>query len=84
MSALSISIPDSIKNRVESLASEDGVTVEEYIATVLSQRIAVAEVDSYMRRRAAKGSAETLIRILDRAPDVDPEACDRITAMENN
>lgn len=76
MSTLSIQLPDSIRQRVEVLASEDGVGVDAFVATVLSQRIAVAEADSYVRRRAAQGSARQILNIVEMAPKVEPEACD--------
>lgn len=78
MSLLSISIPDSIRERVESLAREDGVTVDSFVATVLSQRVAVAEADSYVRRRAAHGSAQQFLEILSQAPKAAPEEKDRL------
>lgn len=80
MSTLSIQLPDSIRQRVEVLAREDGVGVDAFVATVLSQRIAVADADSYVRRRAAQGSARQLLDILEMAPKVEPEERDRITA----
>ncbi len=80
MSTLSIQLPDSIRQSVEVLASEDGVGVDAFVATVLSQRIAVAEADSYVRRRAAQGSAKQMLDILEMAPKVEPEERDRITA----
>ena len=78
MSTLSISIPDSIRERVEVLAREDGVEVDSFIATILSQRVAVADADSYVRRRASRGSAQQLLDILSQAPSVEPEPCDRL------
>jgi hypothetical protein len=78
MSTLSISIPDSIRQRVEFLAREDGVEVDSFIATVLSQRIAVADADSYVRRRAARGSAQQMLEILSQAPQVEPDPGDRL------
>ena len=80
MSTLSISIPDSIRRRVESLAGEDGVSVDSYVASVLSQRVALADADTYVRRRAARGSAEQMLELLAQAPRVEPEEHDRLTA----
>lgn len=82
MSTLSVTLPESILNRVESLAREDGVSVDAFVASVLSQRVAVVEADSYVGRRAARGSAGQLRELLAKAPDVEPEACDRIDAED--
>ena len=84
MSTLSISIPDSIRQRVEVLAREDGVEVDAFVATVLSQRVAVADADSYVRRRAARGSAQQMLDILSQAPRVEPEPCDRLPATTDS
>ena len=52
--------------------------VDAFVATVLSQRLAVAEADFYVRRRAAQGSARQMLEILEMAPKVEPEELDRI------
>ena len=63
---------------MEHFAREDGVSVDDYVAAVLSQRVAVADADSYVQSRAARGSANHLIKLLDKAPAVEPDPCDRI------
>ena len=78
MSSMNISIPDSIRERVESLAREDGISPEAFVAAVLSQRVAVADVDSYIRHRASRGNAQQMLDILSQAPKVDPEPFDRL------
>lgn len=83
MSTLNISIPDSIRQRLETLAREDGVEVDSFVATVLSQRVAVADADSYIRRRASRGSAEQMREILAQAPKVEPEPNDRLPTPTN-
>jgi hypothetical protein len=78
MSTLSIQPPDSIRQRVEVLARYDGLGVDAFVATVLSQRIALAEADSYVRRRATQDSAKQMLDILEMAPKVEPEERDWI------
>jgi hypothetical protein len=79
MSTLTITLPDSVRQRVVSMAEEDGVPVEEFVASILAQRVAVADADSYIRRRAASGSSERMLEILRSAPDVEPEECDQLS-----
>ena len=83
MSSLNISIPDSVREKVETLAREDGVSTEAFIASVLTQRVAVANADSYVRRRAYRGSAQQMLEILSQAPKVDPEPPDRFEPAAN-
>lgn len=79
MSSLTISLPDSIRERVEGLARENGVEVDSFVASILSQRVAVADADSYVRRRAERGSSAQLLEILSQAPRVEPDAGDRLS-----
>ena len=78
MSSLTVSIPDSVRERAESLAREDGVSPDAFMAPVLSQRVAVAEADSYIRLRASRGSAQQVLDILNQAPKIEPEPHDRL------
>jgi len=82
MSTISVTLPDSVKSRLEEIAKREGVSVDAYVAMVLSQRIAVADADSYVQRRAGNGSAEQLKQLLDQAPDVEPEAYDKLPTEE--
>ena len=82
MSQLSISIPDSIHRRIEHLAKVEGVSLDAYVAAVLSQRAAVADADTYIRERAKRGSAEQMLGILLAAPKVEPESSDRMESPD--
>jgi len=78
MSAVTVHIPDSLKDRIERMADEDGVSIDSLILTILSQRIAVADAESYVKVRGRRGSADSLKKILEAAPDVEPSSEDRI------
>lgn len=78
MSTLTISIPDSVRERVESLAQQDGVPIDAFVSSILAQRVAVAEADSYVRNRAIRGSASQMLEILRSAPKVEPDEQDRL------
>ena len=77
MSTVTIAIPDSVRRRVESLAELDGVPFDTFVASVLSQCVAVADADSYVQRRAARGSAAKMLEILRAAPEVEPPPNDQ-------
>ena len=81
MSTLSISLPESIRQRVEGMARADGVSIDSFIAAILAQRVAVADADSYVRRRGNRGSAQQLLEILSHAPGIEPEPHDRLERL---
>lgn len=58
MSTLTISLRDSVRLRLENLAQEYGVPLDDFIASTLSQRAAVADAESYIQRRGAEWRAK--------------------------
>ena len=80
MSILNVDIPDSLRRRAQTLAQDDGVPLERFIAIALAETIAVLDADSYIRGRAARGSREKFDQVLSRVPDVEPEAHDRLSS----
>ncbi len=79
MSTLSVNIPESLRRRAQVLAQDDGVPLDQFIATALAEKVAVLDADSYLRERAARGSREKFDAILAKVPDIEPEEHDRIS-----
>ena len=79
MSTLSVNIPESLRRRAQMLAADDGVPLDQFIATALAEKVAVLDADNYLRERAARGSREKFDAILAKVPDVEPEEHDRIS-----
>ena len=79
MSTLNIPLPESVRERAERLAAEEGVPLEQFVSAVLIERVALADADTYLRHRAAQGSREEFLRILAKVPDVEPEDYDRLS-----
>lgn len=81
MSTLNVNIPESLRRRAQSLAQDDGVPLDQFIATALAEKVAVLDADSYIRERAARGSREKFERVLAKVPDIEPEAHDRLSSQ---
>jgi hypothetical protein len=79
MSILNVTLPESLRRRAATLAAEDGVSLDQFVATALAEKIAVLDADTYIRDRAARGDREKFERILANVPDVEPEAQDRLS-----
>ena len=78
MSTLSLSIPPSLKEQVEALAAREGVSVGEFIALALAEKVATLATADYLAERGRRGSREKLLAVLAKAPDVEPEEHDRL------
>lgn len=80
MSTLNVNIPESLRRRAQLLAQDDGVPLDQFIATALAEKVAVLDADSYIREHAMRGNREKFDRVLSKVPDIEPEANDRLSA----
>lgn len=76
--SVSVNIPESLRKRAESLAKNDGVSLDQFIATALAEKVAVLDADTYLRARAARGSREKFDRVLAKVPAAEPDESDRL------
>ena len=73
-----LKLPMSIKRAAERLAKEDGVSLNQWIAAAVAEKVGVMETASkFLTARGLGGSAADLLEVLAAAPDRDPEPQDR-------
>ena len=72
MSTLSLRLPKSLHERARVLAEQEGVSINQLIATALAEKISALDTIGYLKERAARGSRQAFLRALEQAPDVDP------------
>jgi hypothetical protein len=66
-------LPISIKTAAAKLAKEDGVSLNQWIAAAVAEKVgAVETAGGFFERRAGKAKPADLLWFLDRAPDDDP------------
>jgi hypothetical protein len=74
-----LKLPASIKAAAARLAKEDGVSLNQWIATAVAQKIGVVETAAlFFRRRAGGATPDDLERILEKVPEVPPDPEDVI------
>ncbi len=74
-----LKLPLSVKKAAQRLAEEDGVSLNQWIAVAVAEKVGVVETAAeFFKRRAGKASGAKLINFLRHAPDVRPEEEDRI------
>jgi uncharacterized protein (DUF1778 family) len=78
MSALSLRLPKSLHEQLRELAQEEGISVNQFVTLAVAEKVASISTIEYLEKRAKRGSREKLLAILDKAPDVEPEAFDRL------
>ena len=74
-----LKLPRSIKAAAERLAREDGVSLNQWIAAAVAEKVGSVEAAAlFLRQRAGDATADDLLRMLETAPDVPPAAADRV------
>lgn len=78
MSTLSLRLPESLHRQVRELASREGVSINQFIATAVAEKMSALMTEDYLQQRAARGSRAGLEAALARVPDVEPDEHDRL------
>lgn len=74
-----LKLPASIKAAAARLAKEDGVSLNQWIAAAVAQKVGVVETAAeFFRRRAGSATGAGLRAILDQVPDNPPEPGDEL------
>lgn len=77
MSTLSIRIPESLHKRVKALASKDNISINQFIATALAEKLAALDTEEYLEERSKRGSRKKYKKVLSKVKDRDPQEFDR-------
>jgi hypothetical protein len=74
-----LKLPASVKRAAQRLAAEDGVSLNQWIAVAVAQKVGVSETAAeFFARRAADAEPADLIAVLRKAPDTSPDERDRL------
>jgi hypothetical protein len=76
-----LKLPASIKAAAARLAKEDGVSLNQWIAIAVAQKVSAVETAAeFFKRRAAGRSLDELDELLDLVPDNPPDPGDELPA----
>lgn len=76
-----LKLPNSIKIAAARLAKEDGVSLNQWIAAAVAQKVGVVETAAdFFQRRASGRTSDGLGQILDKVPNRPPEPGDELPA----
>ena len=68
-----LNLPISLKEAAARLAKDDGVSLNQWIATAVAQKIgAIETAEVLLAERAARATPGDLLRYLDAAPNTPP------------
>ncbi|MBV9108527.1 MAG: toxin-antitoxin system HicB family antitoxin [Gemmatimonadetes bacterium] len=77
MSLVHVRLPESLHRRVKELASQEGISINQFIATAVAEKMAALMTEDYLKSRARRGSREKYEAALAQVPMAEPEEYDR-------
>jgi hypothetical protein len=78
MSTVNLNLPESLYKQGCTLAQQDGIALDQFIATAVAEKVAALTTVEYLRERAKRGGLEKFEAVPAKVPDVDPEPHDRL------
>jgi hypothetical protein len=69
-----LKLPVSVKKAAQRLAKEDGVSLNQWIAVAVAQKVGVVETAAdFFSKRKGSATGNGLLTYLENAPDAPPE-----------
>jgi len=66
-----LKLPTSVKNAAQRLAKEDGVSLNQWIAVAVAQKVGVVETAAdFFKRRVDGATGDGMLAFLENAPDL--------------
>ena len=78
MSILSLRLPDSLHKKVKEFAKKEGISINQFIASAVTEKISAFATKDYLDKRANRSDAKKFKKALAQIPDVEPEEYDRL------
>lgn len=78
MSTISVRLPDSLHKLVRDLAHQDQISMNQFIASAVAEKISALATETYLNERAARASEKKFRAALAAVPDVPPGERDKL------
>jgi len=76
MSTLSLRLPDSLHEGVRKLAKQDNISINQFVATALAEKMSALTTETYLAERAKRGSNKKFAHVLSKIKDTAPDEND--------
>jgi hypothetical protein len=76
MSTLSLRLPESLHRQVKELARQEGISINQFVATAVAEKMSALLTEEYLGERARRGSRKKYEAALGKVPDVEPDERD--------
>ena len=84
MSTLSLRLPDSLHAELRRLAEQEGISINQFIASAAAEKLSALRTASYLKNRARKGNRKDFESVLAKIPDIVPPKWDEVNLAAPN
>lgn len=78
MAAVSLRLPDSIYEFAKELSSQDSVSLNQFIATAVAEKVSALNTEAYLSKRATNASKDKFLKALSKVPDIKAQKGDAL------
>ncbi len=78
MSTLSLRLPDSVHEQIKILAKKDGISINQFAASAIAEKMAAYLTEEYLKKRAEKGNEAAFLAVMTKVPAADPAPEDKL------
>ncbi len=78
MSALSLRIPNSIHKHIKEIAQKEGVSINQFISSAVTEKISAIMTEDYLKSRSDRAKKSDFKRILNKVPKRKPTPGDEL------
>ncbi len=78
MKTMSLRLPASLHRWVRELSSKEGISMNQYIATAVAEKMSAQMTLSYLEERAERGDRDAFERVLAKVTAIEPDEEDRL------
>jgi predicted transcriptional regulator len=83
MSTLSLRLPDSLHEKVRELAEQEDISINQFIATAVAEKMSALLTVDYLAERAARGDRAAFERVLRKVLPRPPIPGDELEPSED-
>jgi hypothetical protein len=72
-------LPESLHGRAKELARQEGISINQFVATALAEKTSAFAAGEYLQTRAQRGSRRQFDRARSNVKKIEPDAHDRLS-----
>jgi hypothetical protein len=78
MSTISLRLPESLHKQVRELALQEGISINQFAATAIAEKLSALMTSSYLEQRALRGNRTRFEQALAKVSAAPTEVDDRL------